>query len=54
MRKSGDEIVGGLLKKYWKYILLLDSGGAFFGDSLWRVFSDMFWTWRKRGKQWNQ
>ena len=40
--------------RHWKYILLLDSGGAFFGDSLWRVFSDMFWTWRKRGKQWNQ
>ena len=40
--------------RHWKYILLLDSGGAFFGDSLWRVFSDMFWSWRKRGKQWNQ
>ena len=40
--------------RHWKYILLLDNGGAFFGDSLWRVFLDMFWTWRKRGKQWNQ
>jgi len=40
-------------ERRWKYILLLQNGGAFFGDSLWKVFSDMFWSWRKRGKEWN-
>jgi hypothetical protein len=39
----------------WKYILLLDSGGAFFGDTLWVVFKQIighrFWYW-KRGKRW--
>ena len=36
----------------WKYILLLQSGGAFFGDTLWVVVKKMFGAWRKRGKQW--
>ena len=36
----------------WKYILLLQSGGAFFGDTLWAVVKQMFGAWRNRGKQW--
>jgi hypothetical protein len=36
----------------WKYILLLDSGGAFFGDTLWKLMLDIFRAWRKRGKHW--
>tara|TARA_Y100000034_G_C6621111_1_gene270780 strand:- start:24 stop:170 length:147 start_codon:yes stop_codon:yes gene_type:complete len=36
----------------WKYILLLQSGGAFFGDTLWAVVKQMFGAWRMRGKQW--
>ena len=38
--------------RHWKFILLLDSGGAFFGDTLWVVVKKMFGAWRKRGKQW--
>ena len=36
----------------WKYILLLQDGGAFFADSLWKLVKEMFYSWRKRGKQW--
>ena len=37
----------------WKYILLLKGGGAFFADSLWKLVKEMFYSWRKRGKEWN-
>ena len=39
----------------WKYILLLQDGGAYFGDTLYKVWSGMFWHrlfhW-KRGDGW--
>ncbi len=36
----------------WKYILLLQSGGAFLSDTLWGLVKNMFNAWIKRGKQW--
>ena len=39
-------------QRKWKYILLLQSGGAFFGDTLWAVVKQMFGAWRSKGKQW--
>ena len=42
-------------ERRWKYILLLQNGGAYFGDTLWKVFTEMFWHrwfhW-KRGDGW--
>ena len=29
-------------QRKWKYILLLQDGGAYFGDTLWKVFKEMF------------
>ena len=42
-------------ERKWKYILLLQDCGAYFGDTLYRVFREMFWHrfnhW-KRGDGW--
>jgi hypothetical protein len=42
-------------ERKWKYILLLQNNGAYFGDTLWKVFGEMFWHrlfhW-KRGDGW--
>ena len=39
-------------KRSWKYILLLQGGGAFFSDTLFGLVKNMFNSWRKRCKQW--
>ena len=39
-------------ERKWKYILLLQNGGAFFSDTLWGLAKQMFSAWRKRGKDW--
>ena len=39
----------------WKYILLLEDGGAYFGDTVWKVWKEMLWhRWFhfKRGDGW--
>jgi hypothetical protein len=39
----------------WKYILLLDDGGAYFGDTLWKVVTEIIkhrWFHWKRGDGW--
>ena len=37
--------------KKWKYILLVDGSGSYFGDSLWKLITEVFehrlWHWRK-------
>ena len=38
----------------WKYILMLRNGSAFFGDSLYQLFKEMFWAKWKRGIKWNE
>ena len=42
-------------ERKWKYILLLQNNGAYFGDTLWVVFKQIFWHrydhW-KRGDGW--
>ncbi len=38
--------------RQWKYILLLQSGGAFLSDTLWGLVKNMFNAWIKRGKRW--
>ena len=43
----------GPTERKWKYILLLQNGGAFFGDTLWTLFKQMLGAWRKRGDEWN-
>ena len=41
-------------ERRWKYILLLQGGGAFFSDTLWGLIKNIFNAWKRRGKQWNQ
>jgi len=39
----------------WKYILLLQDGGSYFGDTIWKLVTDIFWhRWShlKRGDGW--
>jgi len=42
-------------ERKWKYILLLQNGGAYFGDTLWKVVTEIIkhrlFHW-KRGDGW--
>ncbi len=43
-------------QRKWKYILLLQDGGAYFGDTLWKLTTEMLkhrWFHFKRGDGWN-
>tara|TARA_Y100000034_G_C6799041_1_gene358363 strand:+ start:368 stop:529 length:162 start_codon:yes stop_codon:yes gene_type:complete len=40
-------------QRKWNYILLIKSGGAFFGDTLWAVFKQMIGARIRRGVNWN-
>ena len=42
-------------ERKWKYILLLQNGGAYFGDTLWKVVTEIIkhrWFHWKRGDGW--
>tara|TARA_R110001583_G_scaffold177706_1_gene333349 strand:- start:662 stop:826 length:165 start_codon:yes stop_codon:yes gene_type:complete len=42
-------------ERKWKYILLLRNGGAYFGDTLWKVVTEIFshrYNHWKRGEGW--
>jgi hypothetical protein len=44
-------------KKYrrWKYILLLQAGGAYFSDTLWGLIHKIFWGfWYDWKRDWNE
>ena len=41
--------------RHWKYILLLQDGGAYFGDTVWKLLTEIIthrWFHWKRGDGW--